>query len=433
MEILIKEKGGVNIMETQTEVNNRIRGYMEEQKNSDRPLKDIRVIDLATVVAAPFAAALLGDYGAEVIKIESPGAGDAIRNWGVLENGIQPFWAVFSRNKLPITINLKSEKGKEIFLKLISQSDVLIENMRPGAMDRLGLNAQSLLAQNPGLIIGKVSGYGQTGPYSARPGFGTLAEGYSGFTYLNRQPGGIPTSPPMALADLIAGVHLALGIMIMLRNQVRGQKGGTVIDISLYEPIFGLLGPDFLSSALSGIVPEPKGNELSYVVPRNNYKTKDGRWLALSGAAQKPFERLMEAVGHPEMNRDPRFQTNDERIKDENRAVINSVIAEWIGSMDQEEVLDECNRLGITIGPINNMADIAADPHYRERGSFLEMEDPVSGEILRLPNVPFRIQNQPGKIRFPGLPQGSANEVILGDVLNYSPEEIKALKGSGAI
>jgi len=203
--------------------------------------------------------------------------------------------------------------------------------------------------------------------------------------------------------------------------------------MSLYEPLFGMLGPDFLSYALTGMVPEARGNELSYVVPRNNYKTKDGRWLALSGAAQKPFERLMEAIGHPEMNQDRRFQTNDERIKDENRIIINMVIAEWIGSMRQDEVLAECDRLGITIGPINSMADIAVDPHYRERESFLDMEDTVTGETLKLPNVPFRIQDQPGKIRFPGLPQGSANEVILVDLLNYSPEEIEAIKSSGAL
>jgi crotonobetainyl-CoA:carnitine CoA-transferase CaiB-like acyl-CoA transferase len=420
-------------MESQKEFKRCIRNYIEKQRNSDMPLKDIRVLDLASVVAAPFAATLLGDFGAEVIKIESPNAPDAIRNWGVLEDKTQPFWAVFARNKLPMTINLKSEQGKEIFLKLISQSDVLIENMRPGAMDRLGLDAQTLTGINPGLVIGKVSGYGQTGPYSSKPGFGTLAEGFSGFSYLNRQPGGIPTSPPMALADLIAGVHLAFGLMITLRNQVRGQKGGTVIDISLYEPLFGMLGPDFLSYALSGIVPEAWGNELSYVVPRNNYKTKDGRWVALSAGAQKPFERLMEAMGHPEMNQDCRFQTNKERTKDENRALINGVIAEWIGSKNQQEVLEECDRLGITIGPINSMADIAADKHYQERESYLNIEDAVTGETLKMPNVPFRIQDKPGLIRFPGLPQGSANDVILSDLLSYPPEKIKDLKASGAI
>jgi crotonobetainyl-CoA:carnitine CoA-transferase CaiB-like acyl-CoA transferase len=420
-------------MSSQEEMNRYIRGYIEEQKNSDMPLKDIRVLDLATVVAAPFAATLLGDFGAEVIKIEPPNTPDAIRNWGVIGEKTQPFWAVFARNKLPLTLNLKSEPGKEIFLKLIGQSDVLIENMRPGAMERLGLDAQTLIGINPGLVIGKVSGYGQTGPYSLKPGFGTLAEGFSGFTFLNSQPGGSPTSPPMALADFIAGIHLAFAIMITLRNQVRGQRGGTVIDISLYEPLFGMLGPDFLSYVLTGIIPEARGNELSYVVPRNNYQTKDGRWLALSGAAQKPFERLMEAIGHPEMNQDRRFQTNAERIKDENRTVINAVIAEWIGSKNQDEVLEECDRLGITIGPINNMADIAADEHYLARESFLDLEDTDTGEKLKLPNVPFHIQGQSGKIRFPGLPQGSANEVILGDFLHYSPEKIKDFISSGAI
>lgn len=415
------------------DLNEIIRAFRERRKKSAMPLKDLRIIDMATVVAAPFAATLLGDFGAEVIKVEAPGIPDATRNWAKTDNQVQPFWAVFSRNKLPVTINLKTEGGKEIFRRLIQKSDVLIENMRPGTMDRLGWSAPVLMEMNPGLIIAKVSGYGQTGPYAAKPGFGTLAEGYSGFTYLNRQPGGIPTNPPLALADLIAGVHLALAVMIALRGRERGKRGGTVIDLSLYEPLFGMLAPDFLSYLLSGVVPEPQGNELSYVAPRNNYRTKDGRWVALSGATQKPFERLMEAVGHPEMNRDPRFQTNEERVKEENRKVINAVIAEWIGSMNLDEVQEACDRLGITIGPILSMADIAADQHYRERGSYIEVEDPPTGRKLVLPNVPFRIQDRPGEIRFPGLPHGSANEVILADLLDYSPEEIQDLRSLGAI
>ena len=396
-------------------------------------MEDIRVVDLATVVAAPFAATLMGDFGAEVIKIEPPHVPDAIREWGVLPGGVQPFWAVFSRNKLPITVNLKSGEGKEIFLKLIRSSDVLIENMRPGTMDRLGLDADTLLEVNPGLVISKVSGYGQSGPYSSKPGFGTLAEGFSGFTYLNAQPGGPPTNPPLALADLVVGVHLAFAIMIRLRDQVRGQKGGGVIDISLYEPLFGLLGPDFLSYALSGVVPRARGNELSYVAPRNNYRTRDGRWVALSGAAPKPFERLMVVMGHPEMNDDPRFMTNEERIKDENRGVINQIISEWIGERDLEEVLGTCDRLGITVGPITSMEDIARDPHYRERESFIEIEEPVSGASLKVPNVPFRLADSPGRVRFPGLPFGAANEVILRDDLEYSSGDIDRLRECGAI
>jgi len=398
------------------------------------PLAGIRVIDMATVMAAPYAATLLGDYGAEVVKVENPSGPDAIRGWGVVaEKGIQPFWAVVGRNKFPITLNLKVPEGRRVLLDLVRRADVLIENMRPGAMEKLGIGRQALMAENPGLVIGTVSGYGQNGPYAGRPGFGTLAEGFSGFTYLNAQPGGPPTNAPMALADFIAGVHLAFAVMIALRHQKRGTAGGQIIDIALYEPLFCMLGPDFLSYQLTGDIPKPKGNELSYVVPRNNYRTRDGRWVTMSCAAQKPFERLMECVGHPEMNADPRFKINEERIKDPSRRIINQVVAEWVGSRDLQEVIETCEQLGITIGPIATMKDIAENHHFRERQSLLDIADPATGTPLQIPNVPFRLHATPGRIRFPGLPLGSANAVIYRDLLGYSEADIRRMKACGAI
>ena len=405
-----------------------------EENFSGLPLAGIRVIDMATVMAAPYAATLLGDYGAEVIKVENPSGPDAIRGWGVVEDkGIQPFWAVVGRNKFPITLNLKVAEGRRILIDLIRQADVLIENMRPGVLEKLGIGKDDLLRENPGLIIGTVSGYGQSGPYAGRPGFGTLAEGFSGFTYLNAQPGGPPTNAPMALADFIAGVHLAFAVMIALRHQKRGVAGGQNIDLALYEPLFCMLGPDFLSCQLTGEVPTPKGNELSYVVPRNNYRTRDGRWVTMSCAAQKPFERLMECVGHPEMNEDPRFKINEERIKDPNRRIINQVVSEWVGSRDLQEVIETCEQLGTTIGPIATMRDVAENVHYRERGSMVDVEDPLTGQLLKIPNVPFRLLGTPGRIRFPGLPLGSANDVIYRDLLGYSKEELQKMHASGAI
>lgn len=408
--------------------------FISEQRakllTDDSPLKGLRVIDLATVVAGPFAATLLGDYGAEVIKIENPKAPDATRSWGIdPASGVGPFWAVFGRNKFPIALDLKSEAGKTAFMDLIKKSDVLVQNMRPGTLDRLGLGPDKLIGLNPGLIVASVTGYGATGPYSARPGFGTLAEGFSGFTYLNAHPGGPPTNAPMALADLICGVHTALGVMMALRGQERGVKGGQEIDLALYEPLFGMLGPDYLSYFLTGVVPQPLGNELTYVAPRNSYQTRDGKWVGLSGAAQKPFERLMEAAGHPEMNSDPRYMTNEERIKDDNRAVVNQVIADWIGSMDLPRVLAECERLGVTVGPLMSMADIEADPHYRDRGSMVELTDPASGSRLKMPNLPFRMPSRPGAIRFPGLPVGAANQVVFREILGYSEEKTAQLAG----
>ena len=276
-------------------LNDFIRQQITYGKGSKLPLRDIRVVDLSTIVAAPFTATLLADFGAEVIKVENPKLPDGLRAWGVLEGGTQPWWSVVSRNKFPVTLNLKAPEGAKIFAELIANSDILTENMRPGALDRLGFTTERLLEINKGLIIGRISGYGQKGPYASRPGFGTLAEGFSGYTYLNAETGGVPLSPPMPLADMIAGQHLAFGIMVALRDAKRGEYGGQEIDISLYEPLFGLLGAIFLDYWLTGEIPQPWGSEMSYTAPRNNYQTKDGRWMALSASAQVPFERLMDA------------------------------------------------------------------------------------------------------------------------------------------
>ena len=420
-------------MKSKQEITDFVRKQRKPENVGDLALKDVRVIDLSTVMAAPFGASLLGDAGAEVIKVENPSAPDAIRSWGRLDNGIEPFWSVIGRNKFPVTINLKDAQGKALLLELVAHSDVMIENLRPGSLEKLGLSPEVLFETNPGLVLCRISGYGQTGPYSSKPGFGTLAEGFSGFSYLNAQPNGVPTNAPLALADYIAGLHVAFAVMVALRFQERNVRGAQVIDISLFEPLFSLLGPDFLSCQLTGIIPEPTGNELTYVAPRNSYKTKDGKWLALSGAAQKPFERLMEVIGHSEMATDPRYSTNEERIKDENRCIINQVIAEWIGSKNRREVIELCNRLGITIGPIFNMEDIAKNEHYQQRGSTVTFEDPVTGLSLQMPNIPYRIHGLPVRIRFPGLPLGSSNEAIYHDLLGHSTDEIKQFADLGAI
>jgi len=313
------------------------------------------------------------------------------------------------------------------------QSDVLIENMRPGVMERLGLGADDLLKKNPGLIIGKVSGYGQTGPYAMRPGFGTLAEAFSGFTYLNAHPGGPPTSPPAALADFIAGINLAYAVMVCLRNQKRGQFGGQIIDISLYEPLFSLFGADFLSYFLTSEIPQPMGNELKDAAPRNNYRTKDGDWVALSCSSQKPWERLAEAMGREDMIKDHRFASNKTRTIPEHRNILNEAIQDWIGTKETKEFFEVCTSLGLTAGPIPDMKGIAENPHYIERGTLVEINDPSTGATLKMPEIAYRMLATPGKIRFPGLPHASANEVIFQDLLGYRAEDIQRFKNDGVI
>lgn len=411
-----------------------IRNQRSEENYKGLPLKGVRVLDMSTIVAAPSAAMLLGDAGAEVIKIENPSVPDGLRAWGVIEeNGIQPYYAIIGRNKFPVTINLKSENGKQVFFKLIQEADVFIENLRPGSMDKLGLGPDKMLELNPGLIIGKVSGYGQTGPYNMKPGFGTLAEAFSGFTYLNAHPGGPPTSPPMALADFIAGLHLAFAISISLRSQKRGESGGQVVDISLFEPLFSLLGAEFLSYFLTGEAPQPIGNELRGAAPRNNYRTKDGDWVALSCSSQGTWERLAEAMGRQDMIKDSRFLTNEQRITQESRRILNETIQGWIGTKGTDEFLEICTRLGLTAGPIPNMKDIDADPHYNERKTLVEIEDPATGILLKMPDIAYRMLGAPARIRFAGLPVGSANEVILQDLLGYSAEDVEQFKKEGAI
>ena len=410
-----------------------IRARRNEAARSNAPLKDIRIIDVGSVVAAPFAATILGDYGAEVIKIEPPNAPDAIRYWAVVEERYQPFWLFASRNKLPITLNLKHPKGQRIFAQLVEQSDILLENMRPGTLDRLGFPAARLLEINRGLIIGRISGYGQTGPYAARPGFGTLAEAMSGFSHMNAHPDGPPTNPPIPLADMTAGMHLALGVMMALRHQKRGEYGGQELDLSLYEPLFSLMGADFLTYALSGAPPKPMGNEAHYTAPRNSYQTKDGKWAALSASSQVTFERLMDLMGHPEVKQAPGFRDNRERIRETSREVLNRIIGEWIKERPLHEVLEECEKAGVTIGPVYGMEDIPNDPQVKARGSITSVFDPASGRDIPLPEVPIRFSATPGAVRFPGLPVGAANSVILSDLLGYSPQEIADLKSSGAI
>ncbi len=420
-------------MHSDKELNGFIRRQRAHREEGELPLKDIRVIDLGTVVAAPFAATLLGDFGAEVIKVENPDLPDAIRAWGVLEGGFQPWWLVVSRNKLPVTLNLRTTEGVKILANLVKKADVLVENFRRGVLDRLGFTAERLFELNKGLVIGRISGYGQTGPYASRPGFGTLAEGFSGFTYLNTQPGSPPLSPPLPLADMVAGQHLAFGIMIALREAKRGEYGGQEIDVSLYEPLLGMLGANFLDYWLSGKPPQPYGSEMVYAAPRNNYQTKDGRWLALSATAQVPFERLMDAIGKPEYKTDARFRTNEARIKKESRKELNRAISEWFSKMTAEETLEVCEKHEITAGVIADMRNIAEDPHVKERKTLLDIDDPSTGKTLRVPDVPIRLLNSPGEIRFPGLPFGAANEVVYKDILGYSSEQLGELKSKKVI
>ena len=414
-----------------------LKGFLKEQRKkiagSGLPLRNIRVLDLGSIVAAPYAATILSDFGAEVIKVEPPDNPDGLRFWGVVEGKYPAYWAVASRNKLPVTLNLKHPQGKKIFAQIVERADVLLENMRPKTLDRLGFPSAKLWEIKKPLIIGRISGYGQTGPYALKPGFGTLAEGMSGFAYLNAQPGGPPTNPPLPLADLVAGLHLAIGVLTALLNPRRGAGEGQEIDVSLYEPLLSLLGPEMLHYQLTGKMPEPMGNEWMFTAPRNSFQTGDGKWVALSASAQAPFERMMDLIGHSELKSKPGFRNNQERIQRESRQVLNQVIGEWIGRMTLQEVLAECEKAGVTIGPIYNLEDILRDPQVRERESLGRVREPLSGKIFSFPVSPIRLWPEKGKTCFPGLPLGAANEFVYQELLGYSAEDLAGLKREGAI
>ena len=401
----------------------------ETLQNTKQPLSGIRVLELSSVVAAPFAAAMLGDAGAEVIKIENPSAPDALRGWGASPEcqGIEPYYFHIGRNKTPITLNLKTPEGIAAFKDLIQKSDVFIENIRESSLNRLGLGHKVLLELNPGLVIGKITGYGMDGPMAARPGFGTLAESFSGFTSINGFKENGATSPPIPLADMTAGIHLAFGVSLALRSAKRGVSGGQVVDASLYEPLFGYMGGECVNYSVTGKVAHAIGNELSATVPRNIYEASDHHHIALSCSSQRTWENLARTLGRSELIDDSRFLTNADRIKPENRIALNQVISAWVADRPAEEVLSIFETHGVTAGPVLSFDEISKDEHYLARESVKTMKDPVTGQGAQMPNVPFRMSESSNKVRFPGLPMGAGNEVVFKEILKYDDGQYDSL------
>ena len=398
----------------------------EHDRRARLALSGKRVLDISTVIAAPYAAALLGDAGADVIKIEAPNRTDPLRSWQKLPNGIEPFHAHIGRHKYPITLNLKSIEGRSLFLDLVRQSDILIENLRPGALSRLKLSHKLLLKHNPGLIIGTISGYGMSGPKAKQPGFGTLAEAYSGFAHLNGCSDEGPACPPNALADMTSGVHLALAICQALLHQRRGVCGGQIIDMSLYEPLFGYLGGEFVWATNTSSNPIPLRNELQAAAPRNIYRSRDGKWIALSCTSQATWEKLSTLMDRVDLINDSRFSCNEARTRAENRAQLNRIISDWVGSKLYENLLEMVTEAGVTAGPVLDLGSIAKEPHYQKRHSITTVKDPSNGHTIKLPNLPVRKAGETPYVRFPGLPIGSANKIVFAELLNL--EEIDQLE-----
>ena len=393
------------------------------------PLAGLRVLDIATMAAAPWAAAYLAEFGADVVKVEYPRTGDPQRHWGTPKQGFALFWKSIARNKRSITLNLGKPQGAEIFKRLVAEADVVIENFRPGTLERWGIGFETLHDINPSLIMLRLTGFGQYGPYSTRPGFGTLAESLSGFAYLTGQPDGPPTRPNMPLADGLAGVTAAFAIMLALYYRDARGGSGQMIDLSLCEPLLRLIEPTLLDFDQLGIARGRVGNRSDHVAPRNIYLCADGRGVAISASAPSIFERLMVAIGRPELRSDPRFSVNSARLAHIDE--LDAIISGWIGERKREEVLAVLEQAEVAIAPINDIPDIFANEHFRVRESITEITDPDLG-TMHLVNVVPRFSETPGRILTTGPSLGQHNEEIYRQ-LGLETEDLEQLARDGVI
>jgi crotonobetainyl-CoA:carnitine CoA-transferase CaiB-like acyl-CoA transferase len=393
------------------------------------PLTGIRVLDLSTVYAAPITAMLLGDYGADVLKIEHP-RGDPARTHGHNKDGHGLWWKVISRNKHTVTLNLSHQTGRELLERLAIDADVLIENFRPGVMEKWGLGPERLHELNPALVILRVTGFGQFGPYARRRAFGTLAEAMSGFAHQTGQPEGPPTLPPFGLADGVTGFAATIAVLLALYHRKQNGGRGQVIDVSLLEPLLTILGPGPSVYDQLGIVPGRHGNRSPNNAPRNTYATRDGRWVAISASATSIAERVMRLVGRPDIAEQPWFHSARERVRHGDQ--LDGIVAAWIRARDYEEVMAAFEQAGAAIAPIYDIEQLMSDPQIEALDAITTIEDEDLGP-LRMQNIMFRLSESPGGIRFAGRGLGQDNEQIYGERLGLDPERIAQLHAEGAI
>jgi succinyl-CoA---D-citramalate CoA-transferase len=400
------------------------------KKSANKPLKGVRVIDAGNMVAAPFATVLLADFGADVIKIEHPKYGDGQRKLEPIMNGIPLWWKSVSRNKRCITLDLGKPEGAEIFQQLVKRTDVIVENYRPGTFEKWGIGPDVLRAIEPRIILLRISGFGQTGPYKNRAGFGRVAEAMSGLTNLIGEPDGPPMSPGYPLGDLIAGIFGALSIMMALYHRdLRGGEG-QVIDLALFEAVFRFLDFDPIQYDQMKTVHMRTGNRVAYVAPSSMFKTKDGKYLTLAASTQNVWLRLAEAIGRKDLTSDPKFIDNPARV--ENSVECNGIVGAWIEQHTRDEVIEHFDKFGVAYSAVFDMEDAFRDIQYRAREAMVRVPDPDLGEAI-VQNVVPKFSATPGSVDFLGRKLGEDNEAIYCGELGLSKEQLKQLKVAGIV
>ncbi|MGR9091385.1 MAG: CaiB/BaiF CoA transferase family protein [Gammaproteobacteria bacterium] len=403
---------------------------MADSTSSQQPLAGLRVIEAGQLLAGPWAGTILGYYGAEVIKVEPPETGDPIRRWRKLKNGQSLWWSSLARNKKCVTLDLKSERGRALMADLTNSADVIVENFKPGTMEKWGLGPEAFKQSNPGLIYARISGYGQTGPSAPKPGFASVCEGFGGFRYVNGFPGEPPVRPNLSIGDTLAGIHAAMGILLAYINRNRPDGGsGQVVDVAIFESVFSLLEgvvPEFDGA---GVIREPSGSTLTGIVPSNTYRCGDGKLIVIGANTDSMFKRLSKVMEQAEMGDDPRFSDNAKRV--EHQEEIDGRIAAWAAARPAADALGMLDDAGVAAGPIYNVEDIFNDPQYRARGLLQQVT--VDGEPLTIPAIIPRLSETPGATRWPGPKLGSHNDEVFSDILNLSTEEQAALRDDGVI
>ena len=395
-----------------------------------RPLDGIKVLEVGQLLAGPFTGTFLGYFGAEVIKVEPPGKGDPIREWRLLDDkGTSFWWQSLGRNKKSVTANLRSAKGREVVAKLAKEADVLIENFKPGTMEKWGLGPDDLEQENPNLIYVRVSGYGQTGPYSKKPGYASVTEAFSGFRYLNGFEDRPPVRPNLSMGDTVAGLHAVLGVLMALleRKQNRG-TGGQVIDVALYESMFNLMEGVLPEFDGAGAIREPSGSTLTGIVPTNTYLCSDNKHVVIGANGDSIYVRLMNAIGRTDLANDPKLSTNSGRV--ENQLEIDDAIVFWTKSRASTQVMQILEDAEVPVGLIYNIKDMLEDPHYQSRDLFEEVE--VDGSALKIPAILPKLSKTPGRTNHPGPRVGSSTMSTLKE-LGYTEDQLNSMKNDGDI